>query len=188
MEGNSLRKLRVFLALPLPEFTGILSSQLEILCPHFPSARWTQPKDFHITLHFFGSIHSEKLPLISLITRESAARCVPFEISLGGFGVFPDKKNPSVVWAGIAKGRAPLAELQVSMKTRLEALGLDTEKRPFVPHITLGRLASEKEFFPELPEFPETPQVYLREAALYQSILDPKGSRYDVLEKFSFSK
>ncbi len=188
MEGNEIGKCRVFLALPVTPFTGILSAKIEQLRPFFPHARWTELKDLHITLHFFGSLERSKLKILKSAARASVSTQSSFPVSLGDFGFFPTEKSATVVWAGVGEGRDPVSRIHAVMKEILEKSGFETDARPFHPHVTLGRLSRESNRVPpDLPSFPATPLEMIREVALYESHLSPGGSTYRVLETFPFS-
>jgi 2'-5' RNA ligase len=46
---------------------------------------------------------------------------------------------PSVLWAGVAES-SPLADLHAASGAAIAACGLEVERRPYVPHVTLARL------------------------------------------------
>ena len=48
--------------------------------------------------------------------------------------------NPRVLWIGLNGDLAPLAQIQASVEEHCCALGLDPDRRPFTPHLTLGRV------------------------------------------------
>jgi 2'-5' RNA ligase len=56
----------------------------------------------------------------------------------GGTGVFPPRGRPSVLWAGVADSDA-LVALHAAIGAAVVASGLDIERRPYVPHVTLAR-------------------------------------------------
>jgi len=56
-----------------------------------------------------------------------------------GVGVFPDRRPPRVVWAGLAAGRTELAALAREVNARLDPL-VGGEQEELRPHLTLGRV------------------------------------------------
>ena len=62
----------------------------------------------------------------------------PFSIAIQGTGVFPPRGRPSVLWAGVADSDA-LVALHAAIGTAVVACGLEIERRPYVPHVTLAR-------------------------------------------------
>jgi 2'-5' RNA ligase len=63
-----------------------------------------------------------------------------FSLELSGLGVFPNYKRPRVIWLGVGGQIETLLRLQKRIDDQLELLGFPREKRPFSPHITLGRV------------------------------------------------
>ena len=62
-----------------------------------------------------------------------------FEIEFGGLGAFPNPKRPRVIWIGI-QAPAGLEALQHGIEAAAATLGYPGEKRPFSPHLTIGRV------------------------------------------------
>ena len=60
-----------------------------------------------------------------------------------GIGVFPDLKNPRVVWVGVCGMVDPLIKLQQSLQENLDLIGFPKEKRRFKAHLTLGRIKTK---------------------------------------------
>jgi 2'-5' RNA ligase len=77
-------------------------------------------------------------------------------------------------------------EAAQGLATRVEAAclaaGLEGEKRPFQPHLTLARARARiGAALPELPAAPKLRPWRADELVLYQSHLSPKGSVYEPL-------
>ncbi|MCX7819967.1 MAG: RNA 2',3'-cyclic phosphodiesterase [Kiritimatiellae bacterium] len=102
---------------------------------------WVRTEGLHLTLIFLGETPVERVPEVAARMEECAGTCGPFEFEVIGWGVFGRPERPRVLWAGV---RAPpqLAELQGALVSSLRAAGFPIESRPFVPHITLGRVRS----------------------------------------------
>jgi 2'-5' RNA ligase len=73
----------------------------------------------------------------------AAAGGSPFRLQLSGLGMFPSERSPRVLWAGVAGDLEALGALQGRMEAEMSALSFPPEKRPFSPHLTLGRVRQE---------------------------------------------
>ena len=70
--------------------------------------------------------------------REVAAASCPVHLGLAEGGVFPPAGSARVVWLGLTP-RAELIALAGRIEKALAPLGFPPERRPFTPHLTLGR-------------------------------------------------
>lgn len=183
--------LRLFLALPLHEaFLPEVTQTVEILRSRIDGVKWTDPRQFHLTVHFFGDTPASRVGVIEQAMGRILSRFVPMNIRLTGLGGFPDLKRPRVIWLGVDEGTGALSELQKAVQEDVERLGLDPEARPFQPHATLGRLkglpagASICEGLREIKLPVPTVTRTVSRVVLYQSRLFPSGPRYEILKDF----
>jgi len=49
------------------------------------------------------------------------------------------KKNSSILWVGVTKGKQPLKRLFTNLEKEVVASGFEPENRKYRPHITLGK-------------------------------------------------
>lgn len=158
---------------------------------YLPGVKWAAPEGMHLTLKFLGEVDESVLPAIKAALAESAQGMNPFFFLPGGVGVFPDPRRARVVWAGITEGAEEFAAAASSLEDPLAALGFAKEKRPFTPHLTVGRLrypleeALIRRFLSHEAAFKGS-----REKAaglvLYESRLDRQGAVYTALDKRQF--
>ncbi|GAH12732.1 unnamed protein product, partial [marine sediment metagenome] len=106
--------------------------------------KWVEPDNIHLTLKFLGYITKEELEKVKLATREALRPFAPFEMGVARLGAFPKINYPRVIWMGINKGREVLKRIASNLEERLAIIGFVKEKRPFSPHLTLGRVKSSK--------------------------------------------
>jgi 2'-5' RNA ligase len=147
--------------------------------------RWEATEKFHCTLRFLGNVERSRLGSIEHQIESAASETPPISLRYSGIGFFPDRMNPRVIWIGIREEGEDLARLQEQISGGLSALGFDREKRPFHPHITLGRIGSGRGSR-GLIESVETrtfehPPVIVPAVEIMQSVLGPRGSEYIVL-------
>ena len=138
--------VRVFIALDLPPAAKhALATTVEQLQAVIPSGiRWVNPAGIHLTLKFLGDIDAALVPPLLAAVRQSAGSFdeSSFPLRLAGLGVFPNNREPRVLWAGVDGDLAALGRLQQSVDEAIAApgLGFAKERLPFRPHLTLGRV------------------------------------------------
>ena len=128
---------RLFTALELPQD---ITLSLSLLRGGLPSARWIDPENYHLTLRFFGDVEprlaDEIVAALDRIERRG------FQIALKGLAAFGSKK-PHSVYAGV-EASPELAALQADIDRAAKRLGLPSDQRKFVPHVTIARLRQPK--------------------------------------------
>ncbi|TES90239.1 MAG: RNA 2',3'-cyclic phosphodiesterase [Anaerolineales bacterium] len=135
--------VRSFIAIDLPDsLFGQLervSDNLQELLEGMP-IRWIAVPNIHLTLKFLGDVSEKNIPMIKEILKTEAASHKHFEISVGGFGVFPNFTRPRVIWVGV---EAPdeLENLQRRIDLETARLGYVPDRRKYNPHLTLGRVS-----------------------------------------------
>ena len=148
--------------------------------------RWVQPGALHMTLKFLGEVRQPDVDAVMQAVAGVAAKAVPHDAALGGFGAFPTIRRPHVIWAG-AEARPELRSLKHDLEWELAALGFERELRAFQPHITIGRArdASEAGEFRDLENLlggiRYKGKVQIRQVDLMSSRLTAEGARYEIL-------
>jgi 2'-5' RNA ligase len=136
-------KLRLFSAIDLPpEVKGRLAAALDEFAAAVPArtVRWVKPEGMHLTLRFYGEVAPDVQGPIEASLRAVAAKHGPFRLGIEGLGVFPQLRQPRVVWAGVTGQLEQLTPLQADVELAAHALGFRPEARPFQAHMTLGRV------------------------------------------------
>jgi len=165
-----------------------LQEKLKVQVP--PKAvRWTRPESIHLTLQFLGEVAPGKVEAIAEALREVGAGQAPFTFQLKELGVFPNPGRPRVVWVGVAEPSGGLVAVQKGVTQALEPLGFEPEKRPYSPHLTIGR-ADRRAGRQDLAEVGELVtrtevgtlgQVRVEHVVLMKSDLQPGGAVYTPL-------
>ena len=96
--------------------------------------------NFHITLKFIGEASQNKISSIKQAIKKTASNLSPFNLRTDLIGFFP-KANKKTLWMGIKKEDSLLPKLFQNLEAELEIIGIEKEKKPFSPHITLLREA-----------------------------------------------
>lgn len=125
---------RLFVAIDLP--TDIKNKLLAI-SGGIPGARWLPAEQLHLTLKFIGEVDGGVFKDVTDVLNEVASE--PFELTLKGVGHFPPRRNPEVLWVGVAKSEK-LVQLRNRVESTLARIGLQRETRKFTPHVAIARL------------------------------------------------
>jgi 2'-5' RNA ligase len=102
---------------------------------------WVNPANLHMTLKFLGDTAVGPDKIASALKTVSAGK---FEIELRGLDAFPSLKRPRVIFAEASEGASALKNLARLVETSLENIGFEPEAREFHPHLTIGRVKSDK--------------------------------------------
>jgi 2'-5' RNA ligase len=109
---------------------------------------------------------------------------LPFHAELSGFGFFPSFKNPKVFWIGI-KEQPELLKLKQDIDKGLDNFNIFYDKKPFSPHLTIGRIKSLLKIKPEIAEALDFKASFLvTKIHLMKSDLMPGGPVYSNLYNF----
>jgi RNA 2',3'-cyclic 3'-phosphodiesterase len=140
--------MRAFIAIELPEDVknGLRDLESSLKTSNPASAKWVDPCSIHLTLKFLGNT---RLDLIPTITSELDSICKntpSFSLAITELGAFPDARRVQVVWVGLTGDLSDLNRIQKRVEAAISPLGYPTEKRPFVPHLTLARVRDSASF------------------------------------------
>ena len=154
-------------------------------------ARWAKPESMHLTMRFYGDVPTTAVPGLSDAIATAIRHVGAFALQTGRLGVFPNSRNPRVLWIGLDGNTAALNRLYEEIEAASEALGFAREARGFSPHITLGRLrpddvATLTRIDQQLREHaPREPRpVPVERVVLYRSELLPSGAVHTPLNVF----
>ena len=100
------------------------------------------PAGAHLTLRFLGATDPACVPALVAALRAVAAAHAPFALHTAAPGAFPSVARARVLWLGLGGPLARLLALQRATEAALIGCGVPRETRPFVPHLTIGRIAA----------------------------------------------
>ncbi|HLN62780.1 MAG TPA: RNA 2',3'-cyclic phosphodiesterase [Symbiobacteriaceae bacterium] len=112
---------------------------------HPDPVKWVPAHQFHFTLKFLGETPPEAADRAVQALGRAVAGVAPFDVRVAGLGGFPGGEQLSVLWAGVAEGKEQLTALASAVEREFEAAGFPRERRPFRPHLTLGRVRRAKQ-------------------------------------------
>jgi 2'-5' RNA ligase len=151
------------------------------------STNWSKPGTWHLTLKFLGETDEVLIPAIKAAL--AAVDFAAFPLRAGGAGAFPDARRPKVLWLGLAEGGEQAASLAQSIEDALAAINIPREKKPFRPHLTLGRVRKPApgDWTPVLDAAATHPwpPFTVTHFTLWQSTLTPKGAIHTPLADFT---
>ena len=185
--------IRSFIAIGLPEATRqTLAAVQEHLKQSGAGVRWVKPSSIHLTLKFLGNIHPAQVEDIALAVAQEVRDEPPITLGAAGLGAFPGRRKPRVIWIGMEGEVQRLTRIQARVENALEPFGFVREKRPFQPHLTIGRVKDRRKLqalidaMAEL-KIPEFDSFDVTEIILYKSNLRPTGAIYTKLHRMSLA-
>lgn len=140
--GKPDDQVRTFIAILIsPQARQALENCIQRLSDLAPAGvRWVDPSGIHLTLRFLGNIPTTTVDQVLAAQAAAAGTFPPFSVQLSQLGMFPNQRRPRVLWAGVTGELEALQMLHRAVEGQLERIGYSPEKRPFAPHLTLGRV------------------------------------------------
>lgn len=199
--------MRTFLAIeiPPPIHTLIRQTQQELetrlaAAHHGQTIRWTAPAAVHLTVRFLGESTDEQRRLLQGVLPRLATEQKPFTLTVQEVGCFPHVHAPTIIWLGLQPTDQTLFQFQAQIEQAAQAAGFAAERKPFRPHLTIGRMrhaierSQQRAIGQILARGLATPPNRLLTGAFVvtslvhmQSELEPAGARYTPLQLFKFS-
>src|SRR5262245_38768293 len=141
-----MKRLRTFIALELPKHVRDKAVVLqESLARTGGEVKWVEPENLHVTLLFLGEVVDRDVPAVCRAVADCCRERPAFPMSVETAGCFPSPRRPRVLWAGVGEGAAELIALHDALEPPLLELGCyRREERRYTPHITLGRVRSDR--------------------------------------------
>ena len=145
-------------------------------------ARWQDDAQLHLTVRYIGEVErplAEDIPLALGRLRARAPR-----IALAGIGALGKRGRIDTLWAGVTPHDA-LAALHKKVDQALVQLGLEPERRAYLPHITLARMPRSAGSGPPVELWQArhaalaSPPFVLDALILYESRLGRDGPSYE---------
>ena len=170
--------MRAFFAVPLMDsLKPAVAALQDDLRAVGAAVSWVPPESLHLTLKFLGEIPEN--------SRFDLQPPAPFDLELAGVGEFGGR----VAWVGCRGALDPLRELAARAEAAGERAGVPREARRFSPHVTIGRIRSNRNLDKlrgRMTRWKE--QVFgmwpVRRAVLFRSETSPGGSVYKVVAEY----
>ena len=193
-----MQTLRTFIAVDFPieikekiiEITAYFQSKL-------PPAqiKWVEPDHMHLTLKFMGETPHDKLVQIKQSIHQVISIFPSFEIEIKALGMYPNNQRPRVIWLGI-NAENYLILLHNQLDQALKGEGIKSDRRPFSPHLTIGRVRrnADQESIIQIGKIlsqfkiASLGSIKIDEILYYQSVLTPQGPIYTILQSTSLNQ
>jgi 2'-5' RNA ligase len=176
--------VRLFLAIPLP---ASALARLEAVLDGLRGRelKTVRAEGLHLTLVFLGERQEEEARAVGALLEapELAVACIP--ASFGGYGQFPPRGSPRVIYTPVLRGARELIAFQQDLVGVLQRGGirLEEEGRAFTPHLTLARRGGGPPDLRGLDALLDFEEPFTADRlVLYQSLLQPAGAEYRVLK------
>lgn len=150
--------------------------------------RWIPPVSYHVTIRFLGWTRAEAIGAVRDALGDAAAGIAPLSFRTTRLGAFASLERATVLWAGV-EAPSPLIELAGRVEAACARLGYAPERRPFHPHVTIGRLREARAVREVV--LPLAEQMFgdtsLDALTLFESETKSSGSVYRELQKIQLS-
>jgi 2'-5' RNA ligase len=189
-----MARLRTFIAIDLGKaIRDRLIALQENLARSGTEVKWVEPENLHVTLLFLGEVDERDVPQVCQVVAEAAQQRPSFPLSVETTGCFPNVRRPRVLWVGVGEGKQEVCTLHDALEKPLLELGCyRREERQYTPHITLGRVKSDRptdRLAAALLKYAgwKGGETTVREVLIMSSELTSKGPIYTVLSRAKLS-
>jgi RNA 2',3'-cyclic 3'-phosphodiesterase len=171
--------MRAFLAIEISDdIKKYLKTVIKSLAPHIDGVKWVNETGQHITLKFFGEIEEKKAWHIKESMSYIERKYSPFDVTIRGIDAFPDRRRARVIVITLENGVDNIKNIYNYIEESILALGIEKEKRPFTPHITLGRRKTPAPLPDKVIKDLERISFIADSVVLFKSTLRPEGALY----------
>lgn len=150
--------------------------------------RWVKPELIHLTLCFLGERDDSEVPDIKRALDAVAPTFPCFPVTTAQLGAFPNPKMPRILFTHVYEESGVLDHLKKKIDDEMEKLLIPLDKRPYLPHITLGRVRTpgvRLDFSDAIKAIGDlnfgTSDIF--EVVLFGSSLHPSGPKYSVISR-----
>ncbi len=145
------------------------------------------PETIHLTLRFLGNVELDTVKAIRDKITPSIAKFGELKLTFEEQGYFGSRSRPRVLWIGLGGDLEKLQNIAQIVEEASVASGLEPQKKPFSPHITVARVKSRKpvrgliEYFNTI----ELPRLTFTASSIYikKSTLLPTGAVHEILHE-----
>jgi len=178
--------MRIFSALEIPEKVKKEISKIQSqLRTANVQARWVRPEIAHLTVVFLGETSPNKVREIEKILKEASSQISPVGLWLDKIDRFPSPTRAKIIHLLLKGELGKLNTLSLKIQKSLKNKKIYFDQKPFVPHLTLGRLKKPQNLNGSLSKI-KIPRLkfFINQLNLIQSTLTPQGPIYKTLASF----
>jgi 2'-5' RNA ligase len=170
--------MRAFFGIPLDDKLRAALKDVQLdLRGAGADVTWPEPESLHMTMKFLGQVDDG--------VRFHLPPMRALDLELAGIGEFAGR----IVWAGCRGDLDGLRACARRLEEAAERVGVPREKRPFEPHVTIGRIRSTRNLGglrKAMDRWKE--KVFgpwrVRRVILFRSETSPRGSVYRVVAEY----
>jgi len=178
--------MRIFIALELPEkIKKEISKTQNQLKTVGIKARLVKPEITHLTLVFLGETTPNKIEDIKKILKEASSQISPINLWSDNIDAFPSPAKAKIIYLSLKGEMGKLNALFLKIQKDLKKQKINFDQKPFVPHLTLGRLKKLQNLTWPLSKI-KIPRrhFFTNKLFLIQSTLTSQGPIYKILHSF----
>jgi 2'-5' RNA ligase len=170
---------RLFFALPVaPPLADSLAALGQAMA-RAGDGRAVPAGNLHVTLAFLGNVHRARIHVLTAVA--AGLHGLRVTLTLDTQGTF---RRAGVAWIAPREVPAALQALHAALSDALVAAGFALEPRAWRPHVTLARHCAR----PVAPVLRAPLHLDVDAFALYESVTEPAGPRYDELGRWPLSQ
>ena len=141
-----MSRTRTFIAIdPGKEIRARLIALQGTLARSETEVKWVEPDNLHVTLLFLGEVDDRDLPAVCQAVADATTKMSAFPMIVEKASCFGSPRRPRTLWAGVGEGTQAIVALHDALELPLMELGCyRREERQYTPHITLGRVRSDR--------------------------------------------
>jgi 2'-5' RNA ligase len=144
----------------------------------YPDLKWVKPENIHLTLHFLGDLDRAKTDACIKILEHPDLAGSGFNIEYEGFGRFPSKGIPRVLYIKLTGGIDECSRFHQVLGKLLSPV-TPIDRKPYIPHITAARVKGRHDVYPDVKRLIcPAGTVAVRRLVLFESVLQPRGAVY----------
>lgn len=185
---------RTFIALPIKPETEMVKAVGAISGNDWKAQiKWVVPEQWHFTLAFLGDTFPKTETVVKKILQNVVNDPVdPIQVCFNTIGVFPALRNPKVIWVGIEENPS-LKDFARRVYQGLFSGGVLFDSKPFVPHLTIGRVRKIDDYAGFKACFhgcslPKLAEYHINELVYFQSVPEKTGPSYQALKTWSLGE
>ncbi|MEN8138778.1 MAG: RNA 2',3'-cyclic phosphodiesterase [Bacteroidota bacterium] len=156
------------------------------------SIKWVNPLNYHVTLKFIGNTDFDTVKKIKNVLKSILEDEKKFDTKIQTLKFFGHIKKPTALWMDI-DDNGNSKRITENINKALGKIGIETDQRPFKPHLTLARikLIYEKTEFEKLIEQNNDTLFQsntISKIIFFESKLTQRGPEYKVLAEYKLEK
>ncbi|MCL2640288.1 MAG: RNA 2',3'-cyclic phosphodiesterase [Phycisphaerales bacterium] len=176
--------MRLFIAVdPSAEVVEKIAATQRTLADTKADVRWVKADAYHVTVKFLGEVDEGLVGQLAERIMKAAAEVAAFELEVEGVSRFPERGPARVIVSRVISRDQRIVLLHRLIDSAVGGMGLAMDTRALVPHLTLGRVNSNRgmnrllrllekhdlDFFGIFPA---------EQVVLYQSVPTDSGTKY----------